>query len=168
MAVGASTWASGQPCVEWDHRHLDGEADEEHHPHHFHEHQTEDRLAQTEEVHPHELRDGERPGNHRAISQVERLAMRGDVELTCVVDGDERQQHEDGARKRVEEELDGRVLLARTTPDADEEVHRQQHHFPEDVEQEHVERDEHAHHACHQKAEHRPVALELLLDAERC
>ena len=52
------------------------------------------------------------------------------------------EQHEDAAGQRVEEELDGRVLVARAAPDADEEVHRQEHDLPEHVEEEEVERDE--------------------------
>ena len=71
-------------------------------------------------------------------------------------------QHEPD--QRVEEELDGGVLAARAAPDADQEVHRQEHHFPEDVEQEEVERDEDAHHAGLQQQEQDEVALDVLLD----
>ena len=69
------------------------------------------------------------------------------VGARVVVERDDREQHEHGAGQRVEEELDGRVLLARPAPDADEEVHRQEHHLPEHVEEEEVEREEDAHHA---------------------
>src|SRR5580700_12202372 len=82
------------------------------------------------------------------------------------VEGDEREQHEDGASERIEEELDGRVLLARAAPDTDEEVHRQQHDLPEHVKEEEIERDEDAHHPGDEQAVHGKIALELLLDAE--
>ena len=75
------------------------------------------------------------------------------------------------ADQRVEEELDRRVLAPRPAPDADQEVHRQQHDLPEDVEEEEVERAEHAHHAGVEQQEQREVALDRLVDAprgERC
>ena len=56
-------------------------------------------------------------------------------------DGD---QHEQAARLREEEELDGRVDPPLVAPDGDEEVHRHQHHLEEEVEEEQVERQEHA------------------------
>ena len=57
-----------------------------------------------------------------------------------------RQQHQHAAGHRVENELHRRVDAALVAPDADQEVHRDQHRVPEDVEQEQVERDEHADH----------------------
>ena len=58
------------------------------------------------------------------------------------VEVEQRDQHQHRAEQRVEEELDRRVLVPRAAPDADQEVHRQEHDFPEDVEEEEVERDE--------------------------
>ena len=57
------------------------------------------------------------------------------------------------AEQRVQEKLDRRIFAARAAPDADEEIHRQQHHFPEDVEQEEVERQKRADHARFQEQE---------------
>ena len=74
------------------------------------------------------------------------------------VEGQQRDQDEHAAEQRVEEELDGGILAARPAPDADEEVHRQQHHFPEDVEQEEVQRQERAEHARFQEQEEHAVA----------
>ena len=54
--------------------------------------------------------------------------------------------------------------LPRPAPDADQEVHRQQHHFPEHVEQEEVERQEDAEHARFQQQEQDAVGLHVLLD----
>ena len=55
-------------------------------------------------------------------------------------------EDEDASQQRIKEELDRGILAPRTTPDADEEIHRQQHDFPEDVEQEEVERQKRSHH----------------------
>ena len=80
------------------------------------------------------------------------------------VEAQQRDQDEHAAEQRVQEELDGRVLAARPAPDADEEVHRQQHHFPEDVEQEEVQRQERADHAGFQQQEQHAVAADVLVD----
>ena len=63
------------------------------------------------------------------------------------VEGQDAEQHQHAAGQGVEEELDGGVELSRAAPDADDEVHRHQHEFPEDVEQEEIERHEYADHA---------------------
>ena len=57
------------------------------------------------------------------------------------------QQHQHAAQQRVEEKFDGRILATRATPDTDQKIHRQQHHFPENVEKEKVECDKNAQHA---------------------
>ena len=67
-------------------------------------------------------------------------------------------QDEHAAEQGVEEELDGGIFAARPAPDADEEVHRQQHHFPEDVEEEEIEREERAEHAGFEDQEQHAVA----------
>ena len=72
-------------------------------------------------------------------------------------------QHQHTAEQRVEKELDGRILFARSAPNADQEIHRQQHHFPEHVEQEEIQRDENAQHARHEQQEKNAVALHLLV-----
>ncbi len=80
------------------------------------------------------------------------------------VERDDREQHDDRARERVQEELDRGVELARAAPDADEEVHRHEHHFPEHVEQEEVERAEDADHPRLEEEEERVVLLLALRD----
>ncbi len=57
------------------------------------------------------------------------------------------QQHEHGAQQRVQKELDGRIEFARAAPDADQQIHRHQHRFPENEEEEEIERHEDAHHS---------------------
>ena len=57
-------------------------------------------------------------------------------------------QHQQGAEHGEQEELDGGVNPAgRIAPDPDEQVHGDEHHFPEDVEQEEIQGDEDADHA---------------------
>ena len=56
----------------------------------------------------------------------------------------DRDQHQQAADLREQEELDGRVDAALVPPDPDEEVHRDEHQLPEEVEQEEIEREEHA------------------------
>ena len=70
--------------------------------------------------------------------------------------GHDRDQHQHRADQRVEEELEGRVDPARTTPDADDQEHRDQHGFEEHVEQHQIQRDEGADHQRfeHQKGDH--------------
>ena len=76
----------------------------------------------------------------------------------------DRQQHQHRSGQRVEEELDRGVELPRAAPDADDEVHRHEHDFPEDVEEEEVERAERADHAGLQHEQQRVVLLLAVMD----
>ena len=66
--------------------------------------------------------------------------------LMVIREPDDGDEHQHAARHRVEDELDRGVDAALVAPDPDEEIHRNQHRVPEDVEQEQVERDEDADH----------------------
>ena len=57
------------------------------------------------------------------------------------VEREHRHQHHHRAEQRVDEELDRGVDAARASPEPDQEVHREQDDFPEDVEEEEVERE---------------------------
>ena len=83
-----------------------------------------------------------------------------------VVQPQHRQQDQDRAQQGVQEELDRGVFAPRAAPDADQEIHRQQHHFPEDVEQEEIQRHEHADHAGVEHQQQGEVALDALFDPE--
>ena len=98
----------GQPGVEGEHRHFDGEADEERPEHPL--------LHVQRQVELHQL------GDFEGV----------DAELVVVleVQRQDAEQHQDRAGQRVEEELDGGVQLARAAPHADDEVHRHQHQLP--------------------------------------
>ena len=90
--------------------------------------------------------------------------VRAELAEVLEVERQDAQQHQHRSGQRIEEELDGRVQLSRAAPDADDEVHRHQHQFPEDVEQEEIERNEHADHARLQQQEHGVVFLDAVLD----
>ena len=77
---------------------------------------------------------------------------------------DDGKQHQNGTSHRVEEELDGGIDAARSAPDADQEVHRHEGEFPEDVEQEQVLREEDAHHADFQQQEEDHEILDAVFD----
>ena len=119
----------GKPGVQWEHRHLDGEAEEERgkHPH-----------GQPAAEHAFRAVGGE-------LEHVEGAAA-------LEVQHQETKKHECRAEQREEEELDRRVEphlsgdvehrerdLVAVAPDADHEVHREQHDFEEDEEQNQVE-----------------------------
>ena len=60
------------------------------------------------------------------------------------IEHDNRHQQQDAAGQGIQEKLDGRVYAVGSAPDPDQQVHGDQHGFPEDVEQHEVQRDEHA------------------------
>src|SRR6185436_10625784 len=74
------------------------------------------------------------------------------------VKGDDGHQHEHRTHHRVEEKLDGCVDAALPAPDANQEVHGHQHHFPKNVEKEKVEGDKNPNHAGFQH-QHEEVIL---------
>jgi hypothetical protein len=120
----------GQPCVEREHRHFHTEADE---------HAGEDPQCGV-------------LGDPRSVLDEPLELERGQLRVGAVVlgdheQGDERDEHQRRAEHRVEEELQRRVLAILATPHADHEVHRQQHHFEEDEEQDQILGDERAGHS---------------------
>ena len=77
-------------------------------------------------------------------------------------DGD---QHQDAPHHGVDEELDRRVDPAlRVSPDPDQEVHGDEHHFPEDVEEEKVQRAEDPDHPGLQKEDADHEFFDLVLN----
>jgi hypothetical protein len=75
-------------------------------------------------------------------------------------------QHEKAARHRVEDEFHGGVHTARTSPDPDQEVHRNEHDLPEDVEEEEIERGEDPDHSGLEQEEGDHVGLHPGRDGE--
>ena len=95
------------------------------------------------------------------VKQIER----GMAGVLCIpeVERQNAKQHQDRPGQGVQEKLDGGVEFARPAPHADYEIHRHQHHFPENVEEEEVEGHENAEHAHLQKHEHGVVLFGPLL-----
>src|SRR6266478_2583605 len=69
------------------------------------------------------------------------------------------QKHDYGTGQRVQEKLDGGVEAPIAAPNADEEVHGDEHHFPENVEEEEIERNENADHAGLQQEKQKGIFL---------
>src|SRR4051812_1486352 len=68
-----------------------------------------------------------------------------------VVEIDDGAQHEHRSGHGVQEELDGGINASIMSPDPNQKVYRNQRHFPEHVEHEQVQRNEHADEAEFQK-----------------
>src|SRR6266852_609628 len=86
-----------------------------------------------------------------------------------VVQPDDADQHEDRARHGVEDEFHGGVNAAFVPPNADQQGHGYQHHFPEEKKEEEIQRKKHAHHADFQHQQHHKKFLHAVLDAlPRC
>ena len=75
-----------------------------------------------------------------------------------------RKQHQYRAEQGVEEELDGGVEFSRAAPDSDQQVHRNQHGFPEYKEEKEIKRHEDAQHAGLQHQEPDVVFLHSIFD----
>src|SRR5579864_1863956 len=74
-------------------------------------------------------------------------------------------EHQNGAEHRVQNEFQRRVDFTSMTPDADQEVHRDEHHFPKNEEEEKVESAENANHAHFEDEEHGEEFLDVLVNA---
>ena len=118
--LGISVW---QPGVEREHRCLDGEGEE---------------------------KSPEEPDFQRVRKILRSSQQRGDVEGSrglrrqrlCIVEIErqDREQHDDRARQGIEEKFDGCVQAAVAAPTGGREEHGNKHHFPENVEEEEIER----------------------------
>ncbi len=83
--------------------------------------------------------DGERGGEAEEDPRARALADLPHVEgAGREPERDHRHEHEQRAREGVDDELDRRADAAGPAPDSDEDVERDHHRFPEDVEEEEV------------------------------
>ncbi len=125
-----------QPGMDWPHRHLDRKAREEGQP---------------------------EPILHRRI-KVE-LHQRRDVRSArCCHHIHHRDQHQDRTEQRIEEEFVARLDPLDTAPDADDQVHRDQAGFEEDVKEEKVLRRKDADHERFHHQERSHIFRYTLLD----
>ena len=106
-----------QPGMEREHRDLDGKSQEE-------------SKEQPDRRRTGDLRRRWYRLNDRSVNAGQRVVME--------VQEQDAQQHQHRAKQRVQEELDRGVQFARPAPDADQQIHRHQHGFPENEEQEEV------------------------------
>ena len=133
----------GQPGVEREQRHLDGKR---------HREGQEEPVLQVV-----------RHAQFVELQQIERVLPRG--LLVQPGHADDRHQHQHAAGHGVEQELDRRVETLVVAPDADEEIHRDEDDVPEDVEQEQIERQEHADHRRFQQQHENRELLHALVNA---
>ena len=127
----------GQPGMHRPHRHLDREGEKERHEkQHL-------RLERQRQLVPLE---------NRKASAADRVEV------------NQRHQHQDRAEKCVQKKLDRGVNAVRAAPDADDQIHRDQHPLEEDVEQHAVERGEDAIKKPRHDQEGRHVLRNLFLD----
>src|SRR5271157_455615 len=111
-----------QPCVERKHGDLNGKSQEE------------------SEKHP-ELS----LKRNRKVVELQKVESVNAADFPRrVIEGQNGNKHQQAAYDSVEDELDGRVELSRRiTPNTDQQVHGNQHDFPEYVEKEQIQRHKH-------------------------
>ena len=138
-----------QPRVEWEQRHLDRKGKEK----------ADKGGGRNQNVF------GER---HVRLPRSQKRNVES-VGRRVQVQRDDAQKHKHRARQRVHKELDSRVLRAVriVSPNTDEEIHRHQTNFPEQVEQEQVEGNKHTHHAHFQQQEQGKKFLDPMIDDAR-
>src|ERR671923_1095858 len=98
---------------------------------------------------PAELRERPHRYNLRAVlislghqdAHIEGMRLGGEIERQ------NGEQHQHAAKQCVEEKLDCRVLAPRAAPDPNEKIHRQEHHFPENIKEKKIESAENSHHS---------------------
>ena len=137
-----------QPGVERDERRLDGERGHE---------------AEEQPVLGGGRHAAGGPGGQDAVVEGQRARVR----LVQERKHQDRCEEERRAGRGVDEELGGGVLAVRAAPSRDEEVHRDQHRFPEDEETDEVEAEEDAENCTFEQQEPEDVGLGSVLDLRR-
>ena len=131
-----------EPRVEWKHRHFDGEREAEG------EKKPDLIIFRKEQVANFYQIERERAGDFAVIEINEK----------------NRDEHQQAADHCVDKKFQRRINAARTAPDADDEIHRNEHRFPEDVEEQQVEAGEHAHHAGFQQQHGDQIAFDAFFN----
>ncbi|MCG3118110.1 MAG: hypothetical protein ALAOOOJD_00244 [bacterium] len=80
------------------------------------------------------------------------------------INKENRHQHQQAADHGINEKLQCGVNTARPAPHADDEIHRNEHRFPEKVEEQQVETGKHAHHAGFQQQHRNQIALDAFFN----
>src|SRR5437899_12106617 len=97
---------------------------------------------------------GQQRGNVKRVS-----GARPGQFMRAIVKRQNGQQHQYRSGQRVEEKFDRSIEPPVAAPHADQKVHRDEHHFPEQVEEEEIERHEDAQHARLQQQKQNVVFL---------
>jgi hypothetical protein len=132
----------GQPGVEGKERHLDRECQEE--------------GAEQKQL------SGRSERNDTGLQL--RLHI---LEIECagqVEEPEDRYEHQNRSEHCVQNEFHGRVNAPFVAPHADDEIHRDEHHFPENEEEEQVERNEDADHARLEHEQGEEESFDMFLD----
>ena len=80
------------------------------------------------------------------------------------IKGDDCHQQHHGASQGIKEKLDRGIGLPRAAPDGDKQVHRDEHGFPENIEQHEIKGHEHAQHGGFHDQQTDHERLDPLLD----
>src|SRR3954447_771200 len=122
-----------------------------------------------EEPDPQQLRHSQTKENRIGTKMFCRRCQLGQVKgkIGLEIEDQHGDQHEHAAKHGVEKEFDGGILPPGSAPDADQEVHRQQHQFPENIEEEKIHGTEDSNHGRIEKKEEREIPLYGTLNAPR-
>src|SRR5215813_406734 len=130
-------------------RNLDGEVNKEPEPQQLRHIQTKEHRVGAEML-----------SRSRQLSQV-----KGKISID--IENQHGDQHQYAAKHSVQKEFDCRIFTPRSAPDANEEVHGQQHQFPKDIEEKKIHGTEDAHHGRIEEKEQREIALYRAFDTPR-
>ena len=135
----------GEPRVEREHGNLDGKREEE-----------------TPEE-PHLQWIGKVVGGGQQRRNIEG-ACPASRHRRVEVQRQDRQQHDHRSGQRIQEKLDGCVQAPVAPPHADQEVHRDKHHFPEHIKEEKIQGNENADHPGLQQEQQNVILLGPLMN----
>src|SRR3989344_8840514 len=96
----------------------------------------------------------ETKGNGQPIDKIKTLSS---LEIT-IQNGD---QHQDTSYHCIENELEGRHNLSARAPNTNQEIHRDQHHFPKDIKKKKIQGGKCPHHTGLQNEHQKHVFFEL-------
>src|SRR5712692_4489232 len=122
-----------------------------------------------EEPDPQQLRHVQTKEDRVGTEVLGRTGQLGHVKgiINMEIEDQHGDQHEYAAEHGVQKEFDCGILTSRSTPDADEEVHGQQHQFPKDVKEEKIHGAEDADHSSIEEKEQREIAFHCALNTPR-
>src|SRR5581483_7782393 len=76
-------------------------------------------------------------------------------------------EHDRATQEGIEQELPGGILAAQPTPNSNEQKHGDEFHFPEEEEEDKVQRREDTHHTCFQQEDEGHIVFGALFNVPR-